>query len=76
MTYCEEMDLVSIGFRDGKIQSFFLNIEVDKEDAEPIEDESDSEKDDYENSDLITPLKIHASKNYNSSNLAIMRPSK
>lgn len=60
MTYCEEMYLVSVGFRDGKIQSFFLNIEADKEEVEQLEedDDDDSDKDHYENSDLITPLTV------------------
>jgi hypothetical protein len=29
MTYYEEMDLVSLGFKNGRIESYLVNIELD-----------------------------------------------
>ena len=64
LTYSEELDLISLGFRDGKIQSFYLNIEVDKEDAEPEEDLSDDELEhDYtDNSNITGPMGFNKNK--------------
>lgn len=31
MTYFEGLDLISVGFRDGKIQTFYMNIEFDRD---------------------------------------------
>ena len=58
LTFSEELDLISLGFRDGKIQSFYLNIEIDKEDAEPEEDNSDEdyEHDYTDNSNITGPM--------------------
>eukprot|EP00347_Sterkiella_histriomuscorum_P007307 403349456 len=60
MTYCEEMDLISIGFRDGKIQSFYLSVEIDKEDIYAEDD--DEFNHDYtnngDNSNFGNPIKV------------------
>jgi hypothetical protein len=42
MTYCEDLDLLSIGFRDGKIQSFFMNIEFDKDNSDDSDEDDGS----------------------------------
>ena len=42
MAYCEDMDLISLGMKDGRIHNYLLSIEVDK-DAEPNEESSEDE---------------------------------
>lgn len=34
LSFCDELNLLSIGFRDGNIQSFFVHITVEKNDDE------------------------------------------
>jgi hypothetical protein len=43
MVFCHEPDILSIGFRDGKIQSFFVNISTDKNNFDEDQD-SDGEE--------------------------------
>ena len=40
MTFCEDLNVISLGLRDGEIHNYILNIEVDK-DAEPEEASND-----------------------------------
>ena len=42
MTYSNEMDLVSIGFKSGRIESYMVNIELEKDHDD--EEEMDNEE--------------------------------
>ena len=42
MTYCDDLDILSLGFYDGSIHSFHFDIQHDK-DTEPADDDDDED---------------------------------
>lgn len=63
-----EKGLIVLGFREGRIQSFYLSVEVDTEDPEGSESDGDNDDDfnntnnNFEISNLAMPIKVQDKK--------------